>query len=133
MATEKKRGELRIGTSGYLYTHWRGSFYPEALDESKWLAFYVDEAGQRMDFNQDGDTDDAVLYLRDLESGETTNLGFSLTDTSRWQFDLSGKWLTFEIDESDRENSESDQNPPRKRRFFFLVRAAGPGALLWTG
>lgn len=31
---------LRVGTSGYAYKEWKGSFYPEKLSESKMLEFY---------------------------------------------------------------------------------------------
>lgn len=30
-----------IGTSGWQYAHWRGSFYPEDLPSSRWLAYYA--------------------------------------------------------------------------------------------
>jgi uncharacterized protein YecE (DUF72 family) len=29
-----------IGTSGYVYPHWRGLFYPEGLPQREWLRFY---------------------------------------------------------------------------------------------
>lgn len=32
---------VRIGTSGWVYPHWRGRFYPKALPTSQWLAFYA--------------------------------------------------------------------------------------------
>lgn len=32
---------IRIGTSGWHYTHWRGPFYPEKLPPSRMLAFYA--------------------------------------------------------------------------------------------
>lgn len=32
--------EYYIGTSGWHYDHWRGTFYPEDLSKSKWLQFY---------------------------------------------------------------------------------------------
>jgi uncharacterized protein YecE (DUF72 family) len=31
---------LRIGTSGWIYKHWRGVFYPEQLPQREWLTFY---------------------------------------------------------------------------------------------
>jgi len=31
---------LRIGCSGFLYDHWKGSFYPEDLARNQWLAYY---------------------------------------------------------------------------------------------
>lgn len=34
-------GRVRIGTSGWVYKHWRGRFYPEKLPATKWLAFYA--------------------------------------------------------------------------------------------
>ena len=30
-----------VGTSGWTYDHWKGSFYPEDLSKSKWFAFYA--------------------------------------------------------------------------------------------
>src|SRR5262249_3038094 len=35
-----RSGEIRIGTSGYIYRHWRGRFYPPALPAGRWFAFY---------------------------------------------------------------------------------------------
>jgi len=32
--------DLRIGCSGFLYDHWRGSFYPENLPKNHWLEYY---------------------------------------------------------------------------------------------
>ena len=34
-------GRLRIGTSGYVYPHWRGGFYPARLPARAWLPFYA--------------------------------------------------------------------------------------------
>lgn len=34
-------GEIRIGTSGWHYAHWRGAFYPEALPTAEWLGYYL--------------------------------------------------------------------------------------------
>lgn len=36
-----KDAQLFIGTSGWHYKHWRGSFYPEKLPASKMLEFYT--------------------------------------------------------------------------------------------
>lgn len=33
--------ELRVGTSGWHYRHWRDIFYPSDLDTRDWLAFYA--------------------------------------------------------------------------------------------
>jgi len=32
---------LRIGTSGYHYSHWRGVFYPEDLPKKEWFSHYA--------------------------------------------------------------------------------------------
>ncbi len=32
---------FRIGTSGYIYRHWRGAFYPEDMPTRRWFAFYA--------------------------------------------------------------------------------------------
>jgi uncharacterized protein YecE (DUF72 family) len=33
-------GDVRIGTSGWHYKHWRGHFYPEGLPLKKWFEYY---------------------------------------------------------------------------------------------
>jgi uncharacterized protein YecE (DUF72 family) len=33
--------ELRVGTSGWQYKHWKGRFYPNGLPTAKWLEFYA--------------------------------------------------------------------------------------------
>lgn len=33
---------IRIGTSGWYYDHWKGIFYPSGLPRKKWLAFYYE-------------------------------------------------------------------------------------------
>ena len=33
--------QIRVGTSGYSYKEWKGSFYPEDLPAAKMLAFYA--------------------------------------------------------------------------------------------
>jgi uncharacterized protein YecE (DUF72 family) len=32
---------VRIGTSGWVYNHWRGIYYPEKVRQEDWLAYYV--------------------------------------------------------------------------------------------
>lgn len=32
---------IHIGTSGWVYPHWRGLFYPVTLPEAHWLAYYA--------------------------------------------------------------------------------------------
>ena len=34
-------GRVHVGTSGYVYRHWRGVFYPPGLPTSAWLSFYA--------------------------------------------------------------------------------------------
>jgi uncharacterized protein YecE (DUF72 family) len=34
-------GQLRIGTSGWVYPHWRGVFYPKTLPARKWFDHYA--------------------------------------------------------------------------------------------
>jgi uncharacterized protein YecE (DUF72 family) len=35
-------GEIRIGCSGWIYKHWRGSFYPQGVPQKRWLEFYAE-------------------------------------------------------------------------------------------
>lgn len=39
----RKRGPIRIGTSGWSYSHWRGRVYPEGMPGDERLAFYASE------------------------------------------------------------------------------------------
>src|SRR5258708_20401115 len=34
-------GQLRVGTSGYSYKEWKGSFYPQKLPDLEMLGFYA--------------------------------------------------------------------------------------------
>ncbi|TMQ20633.1 MAG: DUF72 domain-containing protein [Candidatus Rokuibacteriota bacterium] len=36
-------GRLFLGTSGYVYGHWRGVFYPPRLPQRDWLPFYAQQ------------------------------------------------------------------------------------------
>jgi uncharacterized protein YecE (DUF72 family) len=36
-----RNGQLRVGTSGYQYKHWKGSFYPKELPAREWFAYYT--------------------------------------------------------------------------------------------
>jgi uncharacterized protein YecE (DUF72 family) len=33
---------VRVGTSGWIYKHWRGAFYPEGLPVSRWFRHYAE-------------------------------------------------------------------------------------------
>jgi uncharacterized protein YecE (DUF72 family) len=35
------QGNLRIGSSGWYYEHWRGRFYPEDLSKDDFLTYYA--------------------------------------------------------------------------------------------
>jgi uncharacterized protein YecE (DUF72 family) len=37
---KKEMAEWHIGCSGFHYKHWKGTFYPEKLAQSKWFNFY---------------------------------------------------------------------------------------------
>lgn len=36
-----KGGRWRVGTSGWVYPHWRGVFYPADLPQSRWFEYYA--------------------------------------------------------------------------------------------
>lgn len=37
----RPQGEIRVGTSGYQYRHWKGDFYPRDLPTSQWFDHYA--------------------------------------------------------------------------------------------
>ena len=41
MAEPNQQSQVRVGTAGWSYKHWRGVFYPEGLPQRGWLAYYV--------------------------------------------------------------------------------------------
>jgi len=41
-SSEKEDRQILVGTSGFSYTEWRGSFYPEDLSSKNYLAFYAE-------------------------------------------------------------------------------------------
>ena len=40
-AMKHARSNYRIGTSGYVYGHWRGSFYPQEMPQKDWFGHYA--------------------------------------------------------------------------------------------
>jgi uncharacterized protein YecE (DUF72 family) len=42
MAAHTHPGLIHIGTSGWHYKHWKGTFYPADLPSTKWLPWYAD-------------------------------------------------------------------------------------------
>jgi len=40
--SSSRAGRVRIGTSGWVYPHWRGRFYPTDLRSADWLAYYAE-------------------------------------------------------------------------------------------
>ena len=38
----KANYDIRIGTSGWYYNHWKGLFYPAGLPKSKWFDYYAE-------------------------------------------------------------------------------------------
>lgn len=41
MRNHRRTSDLRIGCSGWQYTHWRGDFYPAAVPPPEWFHFYA--------------------------------------------------------------------------------------------
>ena len=41
MSRPSAAAQIRIGTSGWHYKHWRGCFYPEELSSSQYLSWYI--------------------------------------------------------------------------------------------
>jgi uncharacterized protein YecE (DUF72 family) len=39
--SSRRAGQLRVGCSGWQYTHWRGDFYPADLPQARWLEYYA--------------------------------------------------------------------------------------------
>jgi len=37
-----KSCNIRVGTSGWYYDHWKGRFYPEKLPKSEWFGYYAE-------------------------------------------------------------------------------------------
>ena len=37
----KGKGKLRLGTSGWQYNHWKGTFYPRELRKNQWFEHYA--------------------------------------------------------------------------------------------
>jgi hypothetical protein len=65
----------------------------------EWVAFTVDEAKQGAsgtDLNGDGDIDDLVLHVFDLQTGTITNVGLDARDG----FEIGKEWIAFTVDEA---------------------------------
>ncbi len=61
---------------GWVTTNW-GSAVEEWATEGDYAAFFVDESNLGSDLNGDGDSDDPVIHVLDLVTGDLTNLGLA--------------------------------------------------------
>ncbi|HEY8650057.1 MAG TPA: DUF72 domain-containing protein, partial [Chthoniobacterales bacterium] len=66
-----------IGTSGFQYTEWKGTFYPETLPASKMLLFYAERFS----------TTEINYTFRRIPSGKTIESWFNATP-ARFKFSL---------------------------------------------
>jgi hypothetical protein len=77
----------------------RGERPPVLYFNKKWLALWVSESHQGVDLNDDDDSLDEVLHVRDLSSSETTNLRLARGNPPFDQF--YEDWFVFWVSEID--------------------------------
>jgi uncharacterized protein YecE (DUF72 family) len=63
-----KRGDIRVGTSGWHYDHWRGPFYPKDMRSADFLAFY----SERLDTVEINNTFYSLPSVKTLREWRTT-------------------------------------------------------------
>ena len=74
-------GRLFLGTSGYVYGHWRGVFYPPGLPPRDWLPFYAQQVP--VAYNANASRNTRVVHL--FENGhETANLDERIEHSEWW-------------------------------------------------
>ena len=103
-----KRTNVGLATSQsfFLGRGWSQSFF---LGRG-WLVFSVSESQQgALDLNGDGDVDDSVLHIVDLESGRITSLGEAWGYTTPV---FSEDWFVFTAMKSRQETAGEPQQPP---------------------
>jgi hypothetical protein len=71
------------------------------LIDGRWLVFWARESSEGQDLNDDGDMEDLVTHVHDLDSGETANLGLALsTSAITSPCATHRKWLVFWVEEA---------------------------------
>ncbi len=108
-------GRIHLGTSGYIYRHWRRIFYPPELPASRWLPYYA-QAFATVELN-------ATFYR--LPTPETVD-GWRDQVPSDFRFACKGsRFLTH--------MKRLTEVGLGLERFFGLVRRLGPklGPVLW--
>jgi uncharacterized protein YecE (DUF72 family) len=107
--------DVLIGTSGFSYKHWRGTFYPEGLAQKNWLGYYC-ERFSTVELN--------VTFYRLPKEGAFRKWR---TETPEYfLFALKGSRFITHI------KRLRDPSEPLKT-FMDTIRPLGPkiGALLW--
>ncbi len=87
-----------------------------ALSEN-WLVFRVSEDGQSEDLNGDGDLSDSVIHLRDLATGEMTNLELAVYHRG---VALSENWLVINVPE-DRQSEDLNGDGDTEDEVLYTV------------
>src|SRR5688572_26793262 len=65
----QKQRQIHVGTSGFQYDEWRGTFYPETLSKAKMLPYYAEHFG----------TTEINYSFRRIPSAKTLNAWASAT------------------------------------------------------
>jgi hypothetical protein len=93
--------------------------YPSHVSGGR-IAFSVSESGQGgFDLNRDGDADDVVLHVHDLEQGTTTNLGLAAQDCL-----FLPDHLVFLVDEADQGLTDFTGDGDRLDDVIFVASLA---------
>jgi len=61
------------------------------------LAFCVEESSQGKDLNQDGDTDDQVAHIFDLQTNRVLNMGLAVQGVGPENLTLGGRWMAIGV------------------------------------
>jgi uncharacterized protein YecE (DUF72 family) len=123
MTQDQRQGVARVGCSGWMYKHWRGTVYPEGLPVRRWFERYsswfntveVNNTFYRLP------TEHAVEgWAAQAPAGFMYSLKLGSFGTHRMKLTDAGSWLANHLDRVDRLGRAAGptlvQLPPRWRR-----------------
>jgi uncharacterized protein YecE (DUF72 family) len=116
------RGELRVGTSGWMYRDWRGVVYPAELPQRAWFAHYVtlfDSVELNNTFYRLPPVETAEAWARQAPPGFVYALKLGAFGSHRMKLRDAESWLPNHIDRASRLGAALGptvvQLPPRWR------------------
>jgi len=115
---------LYVGTSGFSYKEWKGSFYPEKISPKEMLSYYAEELSENASRGVVNEIKDVKLLQGDLS--EAWREGDKEYATVAMRYSLVDRY----VDRATGRTSDGNDQPQEATELWTFMRTRGGSWLL---